>query len=106
MLLMLFALYLVCAHAFRSMLVTIERQREGTFGRIMQFGSNCAFLHMFHVRRRLIMRDRSAYYIPCTAFGAMQLLQRHNIEVMGKSAVVLGDSNVVKPASLSLCYGL
>ncbi len=42
-------------------------------------------------------------YLPATPFGIMQMLERYNIEVSGKEAVVLGRSNIVgTPISILL----
>jgi 5,10-methylene-tetrahydrofolate dehydrogenase/methenyl tetrahydrofolate cyclohydrolase len=41
------------------------------------------------------MRGRSRGFVPATPIGVMELLQRSGLEVAGRSAVVLGDSNVV-----------
>lgn len=41
------------------------------------------------------MRGRAARFIPCTALGVIELLQRSSVAVRGKSVVVMGDSNIV-----------
>jgi 5,10-methylene-tetrahydrofolate dehydrogenase/methenyl tetrahydrofolate cyclohydrolase len=41
------------------------------------------------------MRGRAARFVPCTALGCMQLLQRSGVVMKDKNVVVLGDSNVV-----------
>lgn len=41
------------------------------------------------------MRGRSARFIPCTALGVIELLQRSDVAMRGKSVVVMGDSNIV-----------
>lgn len=41
------------------------------------------------------MRGRAARFIPCTALGVIELLQRSGVAVRGKSVVVMGDSNIV-----------
>lgn len=41
------------------------------------------------------MRGRAARFIPCTALGAIELLQRSGVAVRGRSVVVMGDSNIV-----------
>lgn len=43
----------------------------------------------------MLMRGRVARLVPCTPLGIMELLQRSGIEVQGRSAVVVGDSNIV-----------
>eukprot|EP00983_Pelagomonas_calceolata_P120352 1160698-Pelagomonas_calceolata.AAC.7 len=43
------------------------------------------------VHRRILMRGRTPYLVPCTPLGCMQLLKRSGISVRGKSAVVVGD---------------
>ncbi|CAD7704170.1 unnamed protein product [Ostreobium quekettii] len=51
----------------------------------------------FHVLNmgRMLMRNRSPRFIPCTALGCMRLLDWHRIDVHDKTAVVVGDSNIV-----------
>ncbi|KAL4458107.1 hypothetical protein ABPG75_012972 [Micractinium tetrahymenae] len=44
---------------------------------------------------RILMRGRAARFIPCTALGVIELLQRSGLAVRGKSVVVMGDSNIV-----------
>ncbi|EFN58676.1 hypothetical protein CHLNCDRAFT_48501 [Chlorella variabilis] len=44
---------------------------------------------------RILMRGRAARFIPCTALGVIELLQRSSVAVRGKSVVVMGDSNIV-----------
>lgn len=47
-----------------------------------------------------------ARFLPCTPAGIMELLKRYNIETEGKSAVVIGRSNIVgKPMALLLLEG-
>ncbi len=41
------------------------------------------------------MRGRAARFIPCTALGVIELLQRSGVAMRGKSVVVMGDSNIV-----------
>jgi len=68
----------------------------------------CSLLHFFgiftHIRklsgvvccnRRLIMQNRQRSLIPCTALGIMELITRSRINLAGKEAVLMGDSNVV-----------
>ncbi|GMH32684.1 hypothetical protein BSKO_00518 [Bryopsis sp. KO-2023] len=43
----------------------------------------------------MLMRGRSPRFVPCTALGCMNLLQSHKIDLTNKTAVVLGDSNIV-----------
>lgn len=43
------------------------------------------------------------YFVPCTPRGVIELLDRGNVEIKGKRAVVVGRSNIVgKPAALLL----
>ncbi len=43
------------------------------------------------------------YFVPCTPRGVIELLDRGNVEIKGKKAVVVGRSNIVgKPAALLL----
>jgi len=40
---------------------------------------------------------------PCTPLGVMELLHRHNVEIKGKAATIVGRSNIVgKPIALML----
>ncbi len=41
------------------------------------------------------MRGRAAHFVPCTALGCIQLLERSGVPIKGKSVVVMGDSNIV-----------
>ena len=43
----------------------------------------------------MLMRGRHARFVPCTPLGCMELLERCGVAVAGKSAVVVGDSNIV-----------
>lgn len=45
--------------------------------------------------RRILMRGRSAHFVPCTALGCIQLLERSGVPIRDKSVVVMGDSNIV-----------
>ena len=52
---------------------------------------------------KLAMRGRNPYFVPCTPKGSMELLERMNIPIEGKSAVVVGRSNIVgTPAAMLL----
>ncbi|PSC72850.1 bifunctional 2-like [Micractinium conductrix] len=44
---------------------------------------------------RILMRGRAARFIPCTALGVIELLQRSGVAVHGRNVVVMGDSNIV-----------
>jgi methylenetetrahydrofolate dehydrogenase (NADP+)/methenyltetrahydrofolate cyclohydrolase len=45
----------------------------------------------------------SDYFVPATPAGGMEILKRHNVEIKGKRAVVVGRSNIVgKPMALLL----
>eukprot|EP01080_Neovahlkampfia_damariscottae_P002960 gene2960-4970_t len=44
---------------------------------------------------KLCMKNREPEFIPCTPKGIMELLDRNNIEISGKNAIVLGRSNIV-----------
>ncbi|WP_028544150.1 bifunctional methylenetetrahydrofolate dehydrogenase/methenyltetrahydrofolate cyclohydrolase FolD [Paenibacillus taiwanensis] len=49
----------------------------------------------------LVIGDESL--LPCTPAGVIELLKRHEVEIAGKHAVVIGRSNIVgKPVSLLL----
>ena len=41
------------------------------------------------------MQNRQRSLIPCTALGIMELITRSDINLAGKEAVLMGDSNVV-----------
>lgn len=60
------------------------------------------------------MQNRQRSLVSCTALGCMELLNRSKIDLHGKEAVLMGDSNVVGTplamllrgsgvASLTLC---
>ncbi|KAJ7951120.1 Bifunctional protein FolD [Quillaja saponaria] len=52
---------------------------------------------------RLAMRGREPLFVPCTPKGCIELLHRYGISIKGKSAVVIGRSNIVgMPAALLL----
>eukprot|EP00753_Platysulcus_tardus_P022623 PLAT9826.1.p2 GENE.PLAT9826.1~~PLAT9826.1.p2 ORF type:complete len:326 (-),score=137.80 PLAT9826.1:199-1176(-) len=44
---------------------------------------------------RLAMRGREPLFMPCTPMGCIELLDRSGVEIEGRSAVVLGRSNIV-----------
>ena len=51
----------------------------------------------------LAMRGRTPLFAPCTPSGVIELLQRYDIPIKGKRAVVMGRSNIVGiPAALLL----
>eukprot|EP00831_Metopus_contortus_P013409 TRINITY_DN15438_c0_g1_i1.p3 TRINITY_DN15438_c0_g1~~TRINITY_DN15438_c0_g1_i1.p3 ORF type:complete len:307 (-),score=87.14 TRINITY_DN15438_c0_g1_i1:83-1003(-) len=43
----------------------------------------------------LAMKGMEPFFVPCTPNGCMELLKRSGVEVAGKTAVVLGRSNIV-----------
>jgi 5,10-methylene-tetrahydrofolate dehydrogenase/methenyl tetrahydrofolate cyclohydrolase len=52
---------------------------------------------------RLCMKGREPLFIPCTPLGCIELLERCNIPIKGKRAVVVGRSNIVgMPAAMLL----
>ncbi|GAV76469.1 THF_DHG_CYH domain-containing protein/THF_DHG_CYH_C domain-containing protein, partial [Cephalotus follicularis] len=52
---------------------------------------------------RLAMRDRDPMFVPCTPKGCIELLHRYGVEIKGKRAVVIRQSNIVgMPAALLL----
>eukprot|EP00871_Galdieria_phlegrea_P003085 jgi/Galph1/3778/GphlegSOOS_G2436.1 len=54
---------------------------------------------------RLAMKSRAPRFIPCTPKGCIELLDRSNVTIEGKNAVVLGRSNIVGlPVSLLLLH--
>jgi len=51
----------------------------------------------------LAMRGREPQYVPCTPKGCIELLERYDVPIAGKRAVVVGRSNIVGlPAALLL----
>ncbi|MEW6026118.1 MAG: bifunctional methylenetetrahydrofolate dehydrogenase/methenyltetrahydrofolate cyclohydrolase FolD [Planctomycetota bacterium] len=47
--------------------------------------------------------EEEKMYLPCTPHGIIQLLRRHNVNINGAEAVIVGRSNIVgKPAALLL----
>lgn len=44
---------------------------------------------------RTLMRGRTASFVPCTALGCIELLQRSGVDVHHKTVVIVGDSNIV-----------
>jgi len=51
----------------------------------------------------LAMRGRDPLFVACTPKGCIELLERYNIPIAGKKAVVIGRSNIVgTPAALLL----
>jgi methylenetetrahydrofolate dehydrogenase (NADP+)/methenyltetrahydrofolate cyclohydrolase len=63
---------------------------------------------------RLAMKGRKPMSVPCTPSGCIELLDRYNIEIEGKEAVVLGRSNIVglpvamlllhRNATITICH--
>jgi len=63
---------------------------------------------------RLSMKRRDPLFVPCTPRGCIELLDRTNVEIDGKKAVVLGRSNIVglpvamlllhRNATLTICH--
>ena len=63
---------------------------------------------------RLSMKRRDPLFVPCTPKGCIELLDRMNISIEGKHAVVLGRSNIVglpvamlllhRNATLTICH--
>lgn len=52
---------------------------------------------------KLCMKGRTPLFVPCTPAGCMVLLERCNIPIKGKRAVVVGRSNIVGlPAAMLL----
>ena len=41
------------------------------------------------------MRGRAARFVPCTALGVIELLQRSGVAIKERNVVVMGDSNIV-----------
>lgn len=42
-----------------------------------------------------MMRGRAPRFVPATPLGVVELLSRSRVSLAGKTAVVLGDSNIV-----------
>jgi methylenetetrahydrofolate dehydrogenase (NADP+)/methenyltetrahydrofolate cyclohydrolase len=63
---------------------------------------------------RLAMKGREPMFVPCTPSGCIELLDRYNIDIEGKEAVVLGRSNIVglpvamlllhRNATITICH--
>ncbi|MBN1993552.1 MAG: bifunctional methylenetetrahydrofolate dehydrogenase/methenyltetrahydrofolate cyclohydrolase FolD [Anaerolineae bacterium] len=63
---------------------------------------------------RLSMKQREPLFVPCTPKGCIELLDRTNVKIEGKQAVVLGRSNIVglpvamlllhRNATLTICH--
>ncbi len=63
---------------------------------------------------RLAMKGREPMFVPCTPAGCIELLDRYNIGIAGKEAVVLGRSNIVglpvamlllhRDATVTICH--
>jgi methylenetetrahydrofolate dehydrogenase (NADP+)/methenyltetrahydrofolate cyclohydrolase len=59
----------------------------------------------FHPENLGRLVQKRPRFVPCTPAGIMELLQRHDITVAGKRAVVLGRSDIVgKPMALLLMH--
>jgi len=57
----------------------------------------------FHVHSAGALLIGAPHFVPCTPAGIMYLLEKENIEISGRHAVVIGRSNIVgKPISLLL----
>eukprot|EP00798_Chlamydomonas_sp_ICE-L_P013536 gene13536-19405_t len=69
--------------------------------------------HPFNIGR-LCMKGRDPLFTPCTPMGCIELLERCNIPIKGKNAVVVGRSNIVgmpaamllnkKDATVTICH--
>lgn len=67
--------------------------------------------HPMNVGKMLIGQQT---FLPCTPYGIMQLLERSNVEIAGKHAVIIGRSNIVgkpmgqlllqKDATVTYCH--
>lgn len=63
---------------------------------------------------RLSMKQREPLFVPCTPKGCIELLDRSDVQIEGKRAVVLGRSNIVglpvamlllhRNATLTICH--
>jgi 5,10-methylene-tetrahydrofolate dehydrogenase/methenyl tetrahydrofolate cyclohydrolase len=62
----------------------------------------------------LTMKGRDPYFKPCTPSGVIEMLERSNVQIAGKRAVVVGRSNIVgipaahlllqKNATVTICH--
>ena len=61
----------------------------------------------FHVENVGALHQGAPRFIPCTPYGVMKLLQKGQVDLKGKEAVIIGRSNIVgKPmAALLLAEG-
>ena len=67
--------------------------------------------HPMNVGKMLIGQET---FLPCTPYGIMQLLERSNVDISGKHAVIIGRSNIVgkpmgqlllqKDATVTYCH--
>jgi methylenetetrahydrofolate dehydrogenase (NADP+)/methenyltetrahydrofolate cyclohydrolase len=63
---------------------------------------------------RLAMKGREPMFVPCTPAGCIELLDRYDVGIEGKEAVVLGRSNIVglpvamlllhRNATITICH--
>jgi len=70
----------------------------------------------FHAQNigNLAMKGRTPDFTPCTPLGCLELLKRENIQIRGKHAVIVGNSNIVglpmalillkEMATVSVCH--
>merc|ERR1712146_859440 len=59
--------------------------------------------HAMNIGNMALKGGKPPLAIPCTPAGCIELLQRSNVDVSGKDAVVLGRSNIVgMPVSILL----
>ena len=57
----------------------------------------------FHAENVGALAQGKPHFIPCTPYGVMKMFEAHNIDLLGKEAVVIGRSNIVgKPMTLLL----
>ncbi len=57
----------------------------------------------FHLYNIGALVTGNAHFLPCTPYGVMVMLERHQISIEGQHAVVVGRSNIVgKPMALML----
>jgi 5,10-methylene-tetrahydrofolate dehydrogenase/methenyl tetrahydrofolate cyclohydrolase len=55
----------------------------------------CIALCVYNACSRMLMRGRARRFVPATPLGVVELLSRSGVSLAGKTAVVLGDSNIV-----------
>eukprot|EP00878_Enallax_costatus_P015476 GHUV01016211.1.p1 GENE.GHUV01016211.1~~GHUV01016211.1.p1 ORF type:complete len:429 (+),score=117.17 GHUV01016211.1:214-1500(+) len=83
--------------AVDGVLVQLPLPRHLDEERVMEFLDPRKDVDGFHPLNmgRMLMRGRARRFVPATPLGVVELLARSGVSVSGKTAVVLGDSNIV-----------